>query len=672
MVRVTLRLMLFSLVAIAAVSEAGVLRIVIESRSVIDKDFGAVGPYEVLSGRYEGELDPNDERNRIITDLASAARNARGRVEYSATFSLAKPLDMSKASGVLFYDTPNRGGGQAVGDRDGHVHLISGWQGDLLPAAARQTIAVPVARNPDGSPITGPVLIRIVDPPANVRSVQLRGGLEGSPQPVPLSLDSAKAQLTRKRSDDDQGQVVPASQWSFGDCTQTPFPGKPDAHSLCVASGFDPTFAYELVYTAKDPLVLGIGFAAVRDLVSLLRYEQGTELAPNPLAERIRWTIATGRSQSGNFLRSFVHLGFNSAVGGRVVFDALQPTIAARQVPLNLRFGVPGGAARMYEPGSDGVVWWGSHRDEAHGRGVNSLLARCNKSNTCPKVMEIFGSAEFWGLRMSPDLVGFEAKQDIALPANVRRYYLPGVTHGGGFGKFTAPAAPGCTLAFNPNPSEPTVRALTAALVEWVTTGKEPPPSRYPMLANRELVPPFAAQMGFPKIPGAPLPDGLINPLLVYDFGSRFAYDDVSGVMDKVPPAIVARPASLVPRVDPDGNETSGVPSVHHRVPIGTFLGWNVQAKGFYKGSACGFQGGFIPFPETKAQRLATGDPRLSLEERYGTHAGFVERIRAAAVQMQAEGFLLADDAEKIVTEAQDSAVLVSRSDSSTVTTGVQ
>ena len=266
--------MILILLAITSASEAGVTRVVIESKTLIDKDFGAIGQYELLKGHYDGELDPTDRRNRIITDIQFAPRNARGMVEYSATFALAKPVDMNKASGVLFYDTPNRGRGQASGDADGHVHLISGWQGDLAPSRDSQTVSVPIARNADGSSITGPALIRIIDPPAGAMSVPLRGGLEGSPRPEPASLDTAKAQLTRKRSDDAAGEVVPASDWSFGDCAQTAFPGRPDPRSLCVKAGFDPAFAYELVYTAKDPLVLGIGFAAVRDLTEFLRYRR--------------------------------------------------------------------------------------------------------------------------------------------------------------------------------------------------------------------------------------------------------------------------------------------------------------------------------------------------------------------------------------------------------------
>jgi hypothetical protein len=109
---------------------------------------------------------------------------------------------------------------------------------------------------------------------------------------------------------------------------------------------------------------------------------------------------------------------------------------------------------------------------------------------------------------------------------------------------------------------------------------------------------------------------------------------------------------TLVPRVDADGNETSGIPSALHQAPLGTYLGWNVTPSGFYKGQGCGFQGGYIPFAKTKAERLAAHDPRPSLEERYGTHDRYVEIVKAAAEKLVAERYLLAADAERIIREA--------------------
>jgi len=647
----------------AGASQAEVTQLVVDRREPIPGDFGPAGPYERLSGHYIGELDPRDPKNAVITDLALAPRNPRGRVEYSATFSLAKPVNMSRASGVLIYDVPNRGRGEAVGDAAGHVRLISGWQGDIPPTAGLQTASLPIARHADGSPVTGPVLVRIVDPPKGAASVPLTAGLiPGAFLSPPASLDSRQARLVRRRSDTAAPEAIDPRDFAFADCGQAAFPGKPDPHSLCLRGGFDPAYAYELIYTAKDPWVLGVGFAAVRDLNAFLRYAPGGARAPNPLAGKIRWAIARGVSQSGNFLRSFIHLGFNQAETGRIVFDGANPQIAARQALLNLRFGVPGGAAGLYEPGSEGALWWGWHQDAARGGGRTSLLKRCQATGACPKIVETFGASEFWGLRMSPDLVGVEAKADIPLPANVRRYYFPGVTHGGGAGGFSTTSGPtwrACALPSNPNSSAEGDRALTAALIAWVTRGIPPPPSRYPSLAAGDLVSPTRAAMGFPVIRGRPTPDGKLNPFLIYAFGPRFRANDVSGMMDKVPPRIVAQAPSLVPRVDADGNELAGAPSVLHRVPLGSYLGWNVAAGGYYAGAGCGFEGGFIPFARTRAERLASGDPRPSLEERYATHEGFVAKVREAAGRLTAEGFLLQADADRIVAEAQASDILV-------------
>jgi hypothetical protein len=202
------------------------------------------------------------------------------------------------------------------------------------------------------------------------------------------------------------------------------------------------------------------------------------------------------------------------------------------------------------------------------------------------------------------------------------------------------------------------MRAVTKSLVDWVTTGKEPLASRYPRLTAGDLVEPYAAAMGFPSIPKQPQPDGKLNRFPLQFFGSAFIANDVSGVMSVVPPGIKEESPSLVPRVNADGNETSGIPSVQARVPLGTYLGWNTFAGGYYKGQGCGFQGGYIPFAKTKAEREAAKDPRLSLEERYGTHDGFVAKVKTAAAELEKEGFLLPDDAQRIVKQAEESNVL--------------
>ncbi len=286
-------------------------------------------------------------------------------------------------------------------------------------------------------------------------------------------------------------------------------------------------------------------------------------------------------------------------------------------------------------------------------------------TSTCPKIMEVFGSTEFWELRMSPDLVGTDAKEDLPLPENVRRYYFPGTTHGGGQGGFSAarpsPAmgrAGVCELPANPNPQSDSMRALLEALVAWVEKGTAPPASRYPRIVDGTLVPPTKAAVGFPGIPGAKLIDNFENPLVDYDWGADLNYNDVTGVISNEPPPIKQVIPMLVPKVNADGNEISGVPSVLHQAPLGTYLGWNVIPRGFFKGQMCAFTGAFIPFASTKAERLAAKDPRPSLEERYGNQQGYVAAVRAAAEKSVHEGYLLPDDAERLIREASASHIL--------------
>jgi hypothetical protein len=509
----------------AAGVQARVTRIVVEHRESPAFDgraFGNAGQYEVLSGHFFGEIDPEDPHNSIIMDIQFAPRNARGMVEYSATFALSKPIDMSKSNGVLYYTVSNRGRGAPVGSDDGRINLLSGWQGDLRQRPDAQTIVVPVASKPDGSPLTGPVLERLIDIPPNTTTVDLGATpYVGLTYQHPLTLDTTQASLTRRHSQKAPAAAVPSGDWAFADCTTKPFPGTPDPSKLCAKGGFDPASEYVLVFTAKDPLVLGIGFAATRDLNSFLRYAaQDDNGTSNPLAKQVKWAISRGDSQSGNFIRSYIHLGFNQDEAGRMVWDGANPHIAARQLALNFRFAVGGGYAAEYQPGSEGVLWWSDYADRVRGRPTAGLLDRCRATNTCPKIFDTFGGVEFWFLRESPDLVGTDAKADIPLPPNVRRYFFPGTTHGGGRGGFStaAPEPPnGCVLPANPNPESDTMRALTVALIDWVTKGTEPPPSRYPRLDRRQLAPATKTALGFPNIPGAPSPDGVVNLVFDYD-----------------------------------------------------------------------------------------------------------------------------------------------------------
>lgn len=628
----------------------------------------AAGPTEVITGRAFGELDPRAPGNAIITDIDHAPLNARGMVEYVAKFTLTKPVDMTRASGVLWYDlvnrgapvTPNRGASSPLDD--GHVRLISGWQGDLVQTDANWAVQVPVARDPDGSSITGPVLSRIADVRPGTASRPL--GVLSYPNPYDAaSLDPARHHLLALSSETRSGEVgptteVPPSDWAFADCSTTPFPGVPNPRMLCVKGGFDPAKLYQLTYEAENPKVLGIGLAAMRDVASFFRYERNDAAGtPNPVAGRITHAIAQGISQSGNALKTFLLLGFNQDEAGRVVFDGANPHIGGRLTAVNVRFGVPSGSGTLYEPGGEGVLWWTHYTDTARRRPEAGLLDRCAATRTCPKIFETFGATEFNARLMTVALTGTDEKADLPLPDNVRRYYFPGTTHNGdpegGFRRAPA-SAPGCVLARNPNPETETMNALQAALVEWVVGETEPPPSAYPRLADGDLVPNTQEAMGFPSIPGTPSPTGLAVGLVDYDFGPGLRADDFSGVITRQPPGIRRIIPPLMPKVGPDGNETSGVASVLHQAALGTYTGWNVVASGFFKGQPCGggLVGGYVPFARTRAERTGSGDPRPSLEERYGTKEEYLCVVRAAVARNAKTRFLRAVDGGRLVAEA--------------------
>lgn len=634
------------LAGIAALSsplaEARITKIEIttrESPAYGGASFGNAGQYERLIGTLTGEIDPADRRNTIIQDLQLAPRTAAGTVTYTTTFLLVKPIDMSKSSGILLHQVPNRGGRIDIGGQAaGHVGLSSGWQGDLKTAQPEKA-TVPVAKNADGSSIVGKTVVTFADLVGGANTVlsdntaMVYGGL-GNPTPYqPASFDTTRAQLTSYTAISPSGELsgeatVPSADWAFADCRTTAFPGTQDGTMVCLKNGIDRTRMYRLVYEVKDPLVLGVGIAAFRDAATFFRYAQKDDAGTaNPVAGGLRWGISQGTSQSGNFLKTLVHLGFNEddQVAGRVAFDAIIPFIAARQNPINYRFAISGGEGKIYEQGSEPTLWWEEFADVGRNRPLNGMLTRCRMTNTCPKVTEINGSSEYWNLRMSPGIIGSNADTDIPLPANVRRYYVPSSTHGGGNGAFTLTPPPtastvgNCALPSNPMPLNDIREALTLDTIDWVTKGTEMPASAYPRLADGTLVPATQAALGFPTIPGAPSPDGLVNSVFDYDFGPQFINMDMSGVMTTVPPVIRRVVPTYVPKVDADGNEIVGIMPLLARLPLGTYLGWNVTSTGWYKGKACAFSGGFIPFSKTKAERLASGDPRLSLEERYGS-----------------------------------------------------
>jgi hypothetical protein len=502
-----------------------------------------------------------------------------------------------------------------------------------------------------------------------------------------------------------EGGTVASTDWAWASCTDWDH-RTPDPRQICLRNGFDPNLLYQVVFTAKDPFVLGVGFAAFRDVGTFFKNAtQDDSGTPNPLAGQIRWAIARGVSQSGNFLRGFLHLGFNEDEARRQVYDGAWPIIAGRRIALNFRWAQPDGVLELYEAGSEGPQWWARYEDDVRGLPKRGILDRCAETRTCPKIIEHFGAAEVWELKLGIEWVGTDGKKDIPIPETVRRYYLPGTTHGGFggplFQSFTTtplapPSCPGNNfgrgvLPANPVPHTQTVNAIRAHFRAWVMDGTLPPPSLYPRLRapdgerdgdgsgrgpgrgeRGDLVVPTLAAMGFPRgIPGLPatVPESaliggstvetpFINPVLDYAWGPVFNPSDGSGIPTSFPPPIKQVIQMFVPRVDADGNELGGVPLVLRDAPLGSYFGWNVTSSGFHKDQNCDYTGGMVPFAKTRAERLANDDPRPSLEERYGSHAGYVSAVRAAAANAMGKGFLLQADADALVAAAQASDVL--------------
>lgn len=659
-----------------APASAEVVRMIVDQRTTLPAETAkGIPAYEELRGRIVGEVDPAHAGNRIIQDIGRAPRNSRGKVEYVTTFTLLRPV--AAGNGVLLTQIPNRGRrSQAYGAQGipflrarGYSVVWVGWQGDFpeSPAADKpfaptnEAIAVPRAKG-----ITGPYLIRLPSasgqPPSGT-TIVLEQGNGGALSYFPVSFDTRKARLTGGAPEDGEGKptgpryAIAAGDWSWWNCKADAAPETAKLPSdLCVKrlkGNFKPTESYNLVFVAKDPLVLGLGFAATRDAVSFLRYAaEDRSGTANPLAGKITHVVGQGQSQVGNFVKAFIALGFNADEQSRVVWDAANPHIAGRLVPMNFRFALPGGSATLYAPGSEGLLWW-SRSTSPRGE-TGSMLDRCSATNTCPKIFETFGAAELWNQRISGGLVTPDLKRDIALPENVRRYFFPGTTHGGGDGgfKIVQEASARCSLPENPNPEDEQMRALLVALTDWAVNDRAPPPSRYPKLADGTLVRDVAGSLKPLPFAGAPSPYGIANPTLVYDFGKRFNYRDESGVITALPPKVIKVVPAAVPQIDEDGNDMGGVPSILARAPLGTYLGWNIYKAGPFAGRICSFAGSFVPFARTKAERLAAGDSRLSLEERYGTRRGYVGAVKKAVAAAVDEGFLLAEEGPGVVAAA--------------------
>ncbi len=581
---------------------------------------GDAGPYERVSGVARGELDPADPHNAGIALLDRAPRNARGRVEYEVDVFMLRPVG---GSSTLLYDVTNRGSKVAltffsdaargagsndprdaadVGDgfllRRGYAVVWSGWDPTV----------------PEGQGLMRGRFPRVPGLRGPVRDEWVFGvSTPDVPESATLSYPATRregARLTVRRRETDAPRELPAGAWRWVD----------DRHVALVGARFEPALIYELRYEAADPPVLGIGFAAVRDLVSHLRHEPG---AGGPF-ER---SLAVGVSQSGRFLRHFLELGMNRDERDRRVFDGMLPYIAGSgKVFANHAFGQPGRSAGGHIARLFPESWFPfahARTADPHGGGERGLL---RGDDTDPLIIEANSSTEYWHKGASLGHTDPAGARDLAEPPGVRLFLISGTEHAGG----ALPRAHTCAHPTNPVRPGPALRALLVALEAWVARGTPPPASRVPRIADATLV--RFEDLSFPSIPGAarpPAPNALRVP------------------PDWIDPASGAGPTYpvLVPAVDGDGNEIAGLRLPPVAVPLATYSGWNAFEPPHPVGDLCGRSGSALPFPRDAAVRDAAGDPRAAIRERYPTHADYVERVRAASRALVDARLLLPDDA---------------------------
>ena len=668
------RFLLLLLVVHALPLRARIVRIEITSRqspTFEGRVFGKVGTYEKLRGKAYGELDPNHPQNAVITDIRLAPRNAKGMVEYAMDIYILKPVNLKTGNHKLFLEVNNRGGklfgglNNSRGGNDpttaddagegfllnrGYTIAWNGWDPSAASTNNNLTITIPVVKQADGTSITGPSYEYISFDNATSTRYTLA-------YPA-ASLDKSRATLTVRDRLQDAPTVIPADAWEYIN----------ERAIRLIPEGrvFRQSAIYEFAYTARDPIVAGIGFAATRDFVSFLRYAKADDFGnPNPLADDVQFTFSYTLSQPARYLNDFQTLGFNADEQNRRVIDGMENWLGGGSgIGLNVRFAQPSRTERnrqnhLYPEGVFPFAY-PVLTDPLTGKTAGRLAA-CSLNNTCPKIFEINSANEYWVKAAS--LLHTDPKgNDLPDPENVRFFLVSGAQHGTG----NATTCGNCQQFQNPTNAEPLLRALFIALDDWVTKGIKPPDSEVPRRSNGTAVVAIPqpgsqtgvipqADLGWPTIPGVTY-TGLITTRYQLDFGTAFA----QGIVGNYPPSVANRPTyvNFVSKVDQDGNEIAGIRLPPVAVPVATTTGWALRRTGFGENEGCEGSGQYIPFKTTKTERVSANDPRLSLQERYQTHAGYVEAVQKAAQNLAKRRLLLAEDIQQYVKTAEESTIL--------------
>jgi hypothetical protein len=678
-------------------SAQGVIRFVVQQRRLFagGQSWGSAGPYERLDGTAYMQLDPRDPHNDVIVNLDKAPRDSQGMVEFSSPFFILKPVDMRRGNHRIFFGINNRGnklesssfyafpnGGvgnnnpltdKDVGDglllRQGYTIVDAGWQGDVAPGNNRLVPNFPVATQPDGSPIVARVRIEYSDrtiPAGGTFTMNLEGNPAFRSYPTAVT-DTSQSTLTVGDTTDSPGVPIPSKQWAFGSCPSGQASLVPTTTDICLFGGFRPDKIYHLIYPAKNPIVMGLGYAVIRDIGSFLRYQTKDAFGdPNPLDLTptnvgIQHAYSSGISSTAMFQRDWLYLGFNADLANRKVFDGvIIDSGGSYRLFANVEFADPNTYSRQddrhdFLSASYPPLTFAVTTDPISG--IHDGIVK--RPATDPKVFQIDNEAEFWQWHASLNVID-GAGNPVPIPDNVRLYQNTGFSHIGVAGLLSPPNPRGIcqNLTLNNAGNAPSVRALIVDMDQWVSQGIAPPPSDYPGIQPGTLVTLDQYRKDFPRIPGV-APPTVMSQLNLLDFGPGFS--PVGGVLTVLPPLLGPQYQVFVPKPDKDGVGNSGIRPMQIRVPLGTNVGWNIRAPGHRAPNLCGpstSPGSYIPFETTKAERLAVGDPRLSLQERYKNHEGFVNAVRKAAKQLESKRVLLPEDGNTFISAAQASNVL--------------
>jgi len=581
-----------------------------------------IGRRYAREGELEDFLALQGRANRAIADIDLAPRNAQGLVEFSADMLVLRPKDASKSNGTALLEISNRGSTSLVAALNlndqfllerGFTVAWIGWEFDVPDRAGVIKLYAPHAMG-----VTGPVRAEII---VQKKSTSENLG-DRTMIPYPVA-DPSTAVMTVRDSPDGPRTTIPRAQWRLS----------ADGHRAEYDSGFEPGRIYEVVYTSKDPEVAGLGMASVRDFAAYLKHRPAGQEGSD-----IKRVMTVGNSQSGRFLRTFLYEGFNADEQGKQVFEGVWAHIAGG--------GMGGFNTRFAQPSrSSGEYTAFDYPNKLPPFTTEELLAKSRAAGVAPKLFLTNGSQEYWGggealIHTTPD-----GKRDAPIPADARIYYVAGTSHGTSNADFTGTAQ---ITSGNSMEWKFFQRAMVVAMNDWITRGVEPPPSQVPSISKGELV--EVAALKFPKLLGVNTPKYAFHaPRL--DFGPDFAS---KGIPAFEPPKLGAPFPALVPRVDDDGNETSGIRMAELRVPLATYTGWNLRdPKTGAPEHLVPLTGGKILFPKTRADREKSGDPRRSIEERYRDQQDYLSRTEAIARELARQRFVLESDVPLVVTLAR-------------------